>query len=35
VLGDTTRAVANHRRSLALDSGNTNAVEVLKRLGAQ
>jgi tetratricopeptide (TPR) repeat protein len=35
VRGDTTRAVANYRQSLALDPQNTNATEMLKRLGAQ
>ncbi len=30
--GDTTRAIENYRKSLALDPGNGNAEEVLKRL---
>jgi Tfp pilus assembly protein PilF len=34
VSGDTTRAIANYRRSLALNPGNTNASDILKRLGA-
>ena len=34
VLGDTARAIANYRRSLALDPGNSNAAAVLTRLGA-
>jgi CubicO group peptidase (beta-lactamase class C family) len=32
--GDTTRAIANYRRSLALDPNNSNAAAVLKRVGA-
>jgi CubicO group peptidase (beta-lactamase class C family) len=35
ISGDTTRAVANYRKSLELDPANTNAVTVLKRLGAR
>jgi CubicO group peptidase (beta-lactamase class C family) len=33
VRGDTTLAVANYRKSLELDPGNANAVNVLKRIG--
>jgi len=33
--GDTAQAIANYRKSLALDPHNTNAVSVLKRLGMQ
>jgi predicted TPR repeat methyltransferase len=33
VRGDTTRAIANYRRSLALDPRNSNAAAVLERLG--
>jgi hypothetical protein len=32
VAGDTTLAIENYRKSLALDPGNANAEEVLKRL---
>jgi tetratricopeptide (TPR) repeat protein len=32
--GDTSRAIANYRRSLALDPTNRNAVRMLARLGA-
>jgi CubicO group peptidase (beta-lactamase class C family) len=32
--GDTAQAVTHYRRSLELNSGNTNAAAVLKRLGA-
>ena len=34
-LGDTTESIINYRRSLALDSTNQNAVEVLLRLGGE
>lgn len=34
VRADTARAIANYRRSLALDPGNSNAAAVLERLGA-
>jgi len=33
--GDTARAVANYQRSLKLDPGNQNAVQLLQRLGAR
>lgn len=33
-VGDTVRAAASYRRSLALDSSNTNASAVLRRIGA-
>ena len=32
VMGDTARAIANYRKSLELDPGNSNAVNVLKRI---
>ena len=32
---DTARAVENYRRSLALNPNNTNAIDMLKRLGAE
>jgi Tfp pilus assembly protein PilF len=35
VHGDTAHAIANYRKSLALDPGNSNAADVLKRLRAQ
>lgn len=33
--GDTAAAIANYRRALELDPNNTNAAEVLRKLGAQ
>lgn len=35
VAGDTERAIENYRRSLELDPGNTNAVEMLRKMGAR
>ena len=31
-VGDTAQAIANYRKSLALDPGNNNAVTILKRI---
>ena len=33
--GDTSKAVANYKRSLELDAGNQNAAQLLQRLGAR